>query len=63
MILAFTGLYPFFKNLYFSSLPKFSKIWQHYPLVISGAFIALKALYNIIERLTGKPGAAEGGSR
>jgi TRAP-type C4-dicarboxylate transport system permease small subunit len=60
MILAFTGLYPFFKNLYFSSLPKFSKIWQQYPLVISGAFIALKALYNIIERLTGKAGAVEG---
>jgi TRAP-type C4-dicarboxylate transport system permease small subunit len=53
MIMAFIGLYPFFQNLYFSALPKFSKIWQHYPLVVSGAFIALRALYSIIERAIG----------
>jgi TRAP-type C4-dicarboxylate transport system permease small subunit len=63
MIMAFIGLYPFYQNLYFSSLPKFSKIWQHYPLAISGGFIALKGLYNIIEQAI-KPGdmiAADGG--
>ena len=53
MVIAFIGLYPFYINLYFSGLPKFSKIWQHYPLVISGGFIAAKGLYNIIERALG----------
>ena len=62
MIGAFIGLYPFFQNMYFSALPKFSKIWQHYPLVISGAFIAARGLYDIIERAMGRrlAGAAGG---
>ena len=63
MIIAFIGLYPFYVNLYFSGLPKFSKIWQHFPLVISGAFIAAKGLCNIIERalglMTSEDGAAQ----
>ncbi|MDR0656316.1 MAG: TRAP transporter small permease [Treponema sp.] len=63
LILAFAGLYPFYRNMYFSSLPKFSKVWQHYPLVISGGFIALKGLYNVIERSIGHDNriAADGG--
>ena len=50
MIVSFIGLFPFYNNLYFSTLPKISKIWQHYPLVISGGFIAAKGLYNILEK-------------
>jgi TRAP-type C4-dicarboxylate transport system permease small subunit len=63
MIIAFIGLYPFFQNLYFSSLPKFSKIWQHYPLAVSGAFIALKGLYSIIERAMGNDMNTEKGGK
>ena len=64
MIIAFIGLYPFFHNMYFSTLPKFSKIWQHYPLVVSGSFIAARGLYNIIERALGqKPANGAGGAQ
>jgi hypothetical protein len=50
--------------MYFSALPKFSKIWQHYPLVVSGGFIALKGIYNIMERSMGRgnANAAKGGT-
>ena len=61
MIAAFVGLYPFFHNLYFSTLPKFSRIWQQYPLVVSGGFIAAKGLYNIIERALGRNAADTAG--
>ena len=62
MVIAFIGLYPFFHNMYFSAMPKFSRIWQHFPLAISGAFIALKGVYNIIERRLGPNPAAKGGA-
>ena len=61
MIAAFIGLYPFFHNLAFSSLPKFSKIWQQCPLVVSGGFIIVKGLYNIIERALGRKAADTAG--
>lgn len=48
MVVAFIGLYPFVITEYYSSMPSFSKMWQFLPLAICGAFIAVKALYNIV---------------
>ena len=50
MIVSFCGLYPFVVTEYYSSMPKFSKMWQFLPLAVSGGFFVLKAVYNIIER-------------
>ncbi len=51
MIVAFVGLYPYISTEYFSSMPKFAKAWQYLPMAITGAFLAIKALYDIIERI------------
>ena len=62
MIISFIGLYPFFINMYFSTLPRFSRILQHYPLVVAGGFIIAKGCYNILERALGyKAAGSEGG--
>lgn len=53
MIIAFIALYPFFINMYFSTLRGFSRIWQHLPLVIAGGFIIVSGIYNIIARISG----------
>ncbi len=50
MIAAFIGLYPFVSTEFFSSMPKFAKVWQYLPLAISGAFLAIKSVYDMIER-------------
>ena len=51
MVVSFIGLYPFVSTNHFSSMPKISKVWQYLPLAIAGAFMTLKALYNLIERV------------
>jgi len=57
MVVAFIGLYPFVITDHFSSMPKISKVWQYLPLVIAGAFMVLKALYSLAEKLLEKNGA------
>ena len=51
MVTAFIGLYPFVSTDHFSSMPKISKVWLYLPLAIAGGFMALKALYNLMERI------------
>ena len=63
MIVSFIGLFPYYKNLYFSTMPKISRIWQHFPLVISGGFVAAKGLYNILEQTLGLKIADNEGSK
>ncbi len=50
MIIAFIGLYPFIATEFYSSMPGFSKMWQFLPIAVCGAFLASKALYNILEK-------------
>ncbi|MDR2071091.1 MAG: TRAP transporter small permease [Treponema sp.] len=50
MVVAFAGLFPFVSTEYFSSMPKFSKVWHYLPLALCGGFMALKSAYSIIEK-------------
>jgi TRAP-type C4-dicarboxylate transport system permease small subunit len=50
MIIAFIGLFPFVSTEYFSSMPKFSRVWHYLPLAICGGFIVLKSMYSLIEK-------------
>lgn len=50
MIAAFIGLYPFVSTEFFSSMPKFAKAWQYLPLAIAGLFLAVKGIYDMLER-------------
>jgi TRAP-type C4-dicarboxylate transport system permease small subunit len=50
MIIAFIGLFPFVSTEYFSSMPKFSKVWHYLPLAFSGGFMVLKSVYSIMEK-------------
>lgn len=51
MVAAFIGLYPFVSTEFFSSMPKFAKAWQYLPMAIAGAFLAIKGIFDIIERI------------
>lgn len=53
MIAAFVGLYPFISTDFYSSMPKFSKMWQYLPMAISGAFMAICVLYNVLDKILG----------
>jgi TRAP-type C4-dicarboxylate transport system permease small subunit len=50
MVIAFIGLFPFVSTEYFSSMPKFSRVWHYLPLALSGGFVVLKSVYSIIEK-------------
>jgi TRAP-type C4-dicarboxylate transport system permease small subunit len=50
MVIAFIGLFPFVSTEYFSSMPKFSKVWHYLPLALCGGFMVLKSVYGIIEK-------------
>jgi TRAP-type C4-dicarboxylate transport system permease small subunit len=54
MLASFAGLFPFVSTEYFSSMPKFSKVWQYLPLAIAGGFMSLRALYSLLEKITRK---------
>lgn len=62
MIIAFAGLYPFVITEFYSSMPKFSKMWQFLPLAISGAYLTLKSLYNVINKIISKKSVKTGAS-
>jgi len=51
MIAAFMGLYPYVSTEFFSSMPKFAKAWQYLPMAIAGAFLAIKGVFDIIDRV------------
>jgi TRAP-type C4-dicarboxylate transport system permease small subunit len=63
MVIAFIGLFPFVSTEYFSSMPKFSRVWHYLPLAISGGFMVLKSVYGIIEKFRSlfKGDPAQGG--
>ncbi|MDR0583173.1 MAG: TRAP transporter small permease [Treponema sp.] len=50
MVIAFFGLFPFVSTEYFSSMPKFSRVWHYLPLAVCGGFMVLKSVYNLIEK-------------
>jgi TRAP-type C4-dicarboxylate transport system permease small subunit len=50
MVIAFIGLFPFVTTEYFSSMPKFSKVWHYLPLALCGGFMVLKSVYGMIEK-------------
>ncbi|NCC46986.1 MAG: TRAP transporter small permease [Bacteroidia bacterium] len=54
MIVAFFGLYPYVSTEYFSSMPTFAKVWQYLPMAITGAFLCLKSLYDLIMKTKGE---------
>jgi TRAP-type C4-dicarboxylate transport system permease small subunit len=56
MVAAFIGLFPFVSTEHFSSMPKFSKVWQYLPLAIAGGFMALRARYSLLEHILRKEG-------
>jgi TRAP-type C4-dicarboxylate transport system permease small subunit len=63
MVIAFIGLFPFVSTEYFSSMPKFSRVWHYLPLAVCGGFIVLKSVYSLIERsrslFKGTPGTED----
>jgi TRAP-type C4-dicarboxylate transport system permease small subunit len=50
MVVSFIGLFPFVSTEYFSSMPKFSRVWHYFPLAVCGSFIVLKSVYSLIEK-------------
>jgi TRAP-type C4-dicarboxylate transport system permease small subunit len=62
MVVAFIGLYPFVSTDHLSSMPKISKLWLNLPLAIAGGFMALKSVYNLMEKILQTSGAREGRS-
>jgi TRAP-type C4-dicarboxylate transport system permease small subunit len=50
MVVAFIGLFPFVSTEYFSSMPKFSRVWQYLSLAVCGGFMVLKSMYSLIKK-------------
>jgi len=51
MVVAFVGLYPFVSTEYFSSMPKFAKVWQYLPMAVAGGFLVIKSIFDLVERV------------
>ncbi|WP_319755486.1 TRAP transporter small permease [uncultured Sphaerochaeta sp.] len=54
MILAFKGLYPFISTEFYSSMPSFSKMYQYVPMVITGVFLCVKSMYDLVVKARGE---------
>ena len=58
MVVAFVNMYPFFSTRYFSTIPSLPYTIMFLPMAVSGSFIALKTIFQLIETssnlLTGK---------
>jgi TRAP-type C4-dicarboxylate transport system permease small subunit len=54
MVIAFLGLYPFISTEYYSSMPTFSKLWQYVPMAVTGAFLCIKSLFELMEKARGE---------
>lgn len=51
MVIAFIGLYPFVSTEYYSSMPHFAKVWQYVPMVVTGSFLAVKSLFDLLAKV------------
>lgn len=51
MIVSFIGLYPFVSTEYYSSMPNFAKLWQYLPLAITGGFLCIKSVFEILDKV------------
>ncbi len=54
MIVAFWGLYPYVSTEYYSSMPTFAKLWQYVPMAITGGFLCIKSIYDLVEKARGE---------
>lgn len=54
MVIAFFGLYPYVSTEYFSSMPTFAKLWQYVPMAITGSFLCIKSIYELVEKARGE---------
>ena len=54
MVIAFFGLYPYVSTEYYSSMPKFAKLWQYVPMAITGSFLCIKSIYELVEKARGE---------
>ena len=50
MIVAYVGLYPFVSTSYFSTMTFLSKAWHFLPMAIVGGFIAIKTVYQLLDK-------------
>lgn len=50
MVIAYIGLYPYVSTSYFSTMTFLTKAWHFLPMAIAGAFIAVKTIYQLIEK-------------
>lgn len=54
MVIAFFGLYPYVSTEYYSSMPTFAKLWQYVPMAITGSFLCIKSIYELVEKARGE---------
>ena len=54
MVIAFLGLYPYVSTEYYTSMPSFAKLWQYVPMAITGGFLCIKSLYDLVEKARGE---------
>lgn len=54
MVIAFIGLYPFVSTEYYSSMPSFPKVWQYFPMAITGVFLCIKSVYEVVAKSKGE---------
>lgn len=53
MVIAFENLYPYISTDYFSSMPTLAKTWEYLPVAIAGGYLAVKSVYDLLEKITG----------
>lgn len=51
MVVAYSGMYKINSTSYFSTMQFISKAWHFLPMAITGGFIAVKTIYQILERI------------
>lgn len=51
MVFSYKQLYPVISTSMFSTMQFLSKAWHFLPMALAGAFIAMKTLYEILERI------------
>ena len=51
MIIAYMGMYPINSTSYFSTMQWLSKAWHFLPMAIAGGFIAVKSVWQVLDRI------------
>ena len=51
MIVAYAGMYKINSTSHFSTMQFLSKAWHFLPMAIAGGFIAVKTIYQLLERI------------